>query len=107
MAKGTYQGGGTIIDAGPHGDPSGRGLGSRSSPSLKRSQRMPDAVIATKVPYMRDALRLLVELSQAKKLRVHNIAQIRQWSLVLNSFRGPVTSQHRAAYDNSFRLIDE
>jgi hypothetical protein len=107
MAKGTYLGGGTIINTGPHGDPSGGGVGSRSSQTLKRSQRMPDTVIAAKLPHARDALRLLVELSEAEKLRVHNIAQIKKWSSVLNSFNGQVTSQHRLAYDNSFRLIDE
>ena len=107
MAKRTYLGGSTIINAGAHGDPSGRGVGSRSSPRLKRSQRMPDAVIAAKLPYARDALGLLVDLSDAKKLRLHNIAQITKWFSVLNSFREEVTSQHRLAYDNSFRLIDE
>jgi hypothetical protein len=107
MAKGTYLGGGTTINTGPHGDPSGGGVGSRFSQTLKRSQRMPDAVIATKLPHARDALALLVKLSEAKKLRVHNIAQVKKYSSVLNSFKRQVTSQHRLAYDNSFRLIDE
>jgi hypothetical protein len=44
MGKRTYPGGGTNINAGPHGDPGGRGVGSRASPRLKRSQRLPDVV---------------------------------------------------------------
>ena len=68
---------------------------------------MPVAVIAAILPHAWNALGLLVELSEAKKLRVHNIAQIMKWFSVLNSFRGKVTSQHGLAYDNSFRLIDE
>jgi hypothetical protein len=94
MAKRTYLVGGTIINTGPHGDPGGRGVGSRSSPTLKRSQRLPDAVLAAKLLHAWDALRLLAELSDAKKLRVHNIAQIKKWSSVLSSFRGQVRSQH-------------
>jgi hypothetical protein len=108
MGKRTYLGGGTIINAGPHGDPGGRGVGSpRSSPTLKLSQRLPDTVLAARLPHARDALRLLVELIEAKKLRIHNIAQIKKYSSALSSFRGQVGFQHRLAYDNFFRLIDE
>jgi hypothetical protein len=107
MTKRTYLGGSTIINTGPHGDPGGRGVSTCSSPTLKLSQRLPDAVLAAKLPHARDALRLLVELSEANKLRVHNIEQIKKWSSVLSSFSGQVTSQHRLAYDNSFRLINE
>lgn len=107
MAKGTYLGGGTIIDAGPHGDPGARGVGGRGSPALKRSQRMPDGVIAAKLPHARDALGLLVQLSAAKTARLHNIREISKSASVLSSFDGQVTAAHRLAYDNSFRLIDE
>jgi hypothetical protein len=48
MAKGTYLGGGMIINAGLHCDPGGRGVSGRGSPALKGSQRMPDGVIAAK-----------------------------------------------------------
>src|ERR1700726_3403015 len=100
MTKGTYLGGGTIIDAGPHGDPGGRGVGGRGGPALKGSQRMPDGVIAAKLPYARDALGLLVQLSAAKSVRLHNIREIRKSASVLSSFGGQVTAAHRLAYDN-------
>jgi hypothetical protein len=68
--------GGTIINAGPHGDPGGRGVGSRCAVSaLESGWRLPDAVLATKLPHAWDALRLLVKLGKAKKLQIHNIAQ--------------------------------
>lgn len=80
MGKGSYLGGHSVIDKGWYGDPEGRGISPNGSPALSGSRRMPDAIIAPKLPYARDALGVLVALSDAKKVRLHNIAQIRKWS---------------------------
>jgi len=68
---------------------------------------MPDQVLAMKIPHLTQALVLLVELIGRGELRLHNSREIKKWSVVLNTFEGVVTSEHRLAYDNSFRLIGE
>jgi hypothetical protein len=108
VAKGSYLGGGTIIDRGAYSDPSGRGVGGRTgSPPLKGSARMPNGVLARKIPHIRAAIMLLAELCDVQKLRLHNIAEIRKYAAALNSFQRDVTHQHRLAYDNGRRLIEE
>jgi len=107
MGNGSYFGGGTIVNKGPYGDPGRNGIGRQPSGALKGSARMPDGVLARKIPPLRDAMSLLADLCEAGRLRLHNRPQIERYLGQLSAFDGVVTHSHRLAYDNGRRVIEE
>src|SRR5262249_21809518 len=98
VSKGTYTGGGTIVNKGPHGDPSGRGLSPRGSPRLTGSRRYPSSVLAQRIPYLLESMKLVLELHEHKRVRLPSAIRARKVHAALASFETEITSEHRNAY---------
>jgi hypothetical protein len=107
VSKKAYLGGGTIVRMGPYGDPGGRGSTPRGSPNLTGSRRFPPSVLAAKIPPLRHATRLLLDLNDHKKVRLPNITRARKYWVALDSFRTVVTGDHRSAFDGAREIISE